>query len=218
LLVAMATFLFLVGASGSGKTTLAKDLLKEVEDKYEKVIRIDEVARTIMTSQGITGSMLKERIAADPAFYVDFQCDIVREHSRQEAAAEAAGAGALVLSDRSALDTIPFIHEQIPEELREEAEMRIRGMEEFQTCIQRYKSSPLSLVVLVHPFADEVEQDGTRLTPKDRSGVGFTHRFADMLEKEGIHKFISLEETDRQDRVKCVVSHLEARRVPPFPI
>mmetsp|Transcript_52750 Transcript_52750/g.123374 ORF Transcript_52750/g.123374 Transcript_52750/m.123374 type:complete len:231 (-) Transcript_52750:183-875(-) len=220
-------FLFLIGPSGSGKTTLAEDLLQEEEVKthFTKVARIEEVARTIMRKEGISGQALKDRMVSDPDFYVQFQCDIVQEHCKQEQAQEEEDC--LVLSDRSVLDTIPFVHEYLLEERRGDAEARIRKLEEFQECLQRYRL-PTSMVVLVHPFAAEAPADGTRLIPKDGSGAAFTKRLRQLLQDEHI-AYVDLVETDRKGRVREILKELEAMRkyhaaevqfpaVPPFPI
>eukprot|EP00971_Amphidinium_carterae_P337154 6473849-Amphidinium_carterae.1 len=159
-----------------------------------------------MRKEGISGQALKDRMVSDPDFYVQFQCDIVQEHCKQEQAQEEEDC--LVLSDRSVLDTIPFVHEYLLEERRGDAEARIRKLEEFQECLQRYRL-PTSMVVLVHPFAAEAPADGTRLIPKDGSGAAFTKRLRQLLQDEHI-AYVDLVETDRKGRVREILKELEA--------
>ncbi|KDQ12186.1 hypothetical protein BOTBODRAFT_34794 [Botryobasidium botryosum FD-172 SS1] len=148
--------IYLIGPSSSGKTTLCGALHHALQLQHKDVVVIQEVARTVMSTQGFT---------RDDVGRYEMQEAIMHAQLHAERAARSQNPNSILISDRSSIDPIVYARLFAVTSLstcHEDADRRLNALmrhEDFLGVLPTYRSS---LVILFRPVKEWVVDDGVR--------------------------------------------------------
>lgn len=144
--------IYLVGPSSSGKSTLCDALERALTDlRREEVVVIKEVARTVMAATGFT---------RDDVGRLAMQEAIMHAQLRAELAARASNPGAVLISDRSAIDPVAYARLFDARSPGNAGDVvALTQQTEFQRLLPIYRKS---LFVLLRPVQEWIVDDGVR--------------------------------------------------------
>ena len=191
---------YIIGPQSTGKTTLVNALSRAFNDKVP-IIR--EIARKVMAEKGYSkidvDSENKER-------RLSMQRDIFTAQVEAEMSLLSSSEGASFLSDRSAIDPLIYL---LRYSGREELD-RLTTTEMWQAVRDRYRDTSKSLVLLLLPVEQFLDDDDIRYVPKSlEDWHALAEDFRGFMTEEGI-PFIGIGEEclEIEERVLFVLSKL----------
>jgi nicotinamide riboside kinase len=191
--------IYIIGAQSTGKTTLVgaiQDILLESPPfpVYPPSI-ISEIARTVLAVHKFETHEIRD----SPRRCFELQSLILRAQYRAE---EAVAPSGWTLSDRSAVDPIVYAKQLVGDE----ASDKLRQSTEWVVLKERMRKS---LVVVCEAGVHWLEDDGTRLMPKDEAEWMKFHRtFCQVLEQAHIpYIVVSRSLLDLTERARFVLKN-----------
>ena len=178
--------ILLCGASSVGKTTLANDWCL----KHKEYQHIQEIARDIMTRDGITRENLETSLKGDKKVFLDLQHSIIKEQNIREIEFESQP----FISDRGP-DPLVYVQCYVGQSELD----HLSRCEATQACFNRYRRC---LVVVLTPLSVSTD-DGFRLVQDGKEQELFTNTLTSLLDKYRI-PYIYMEETNREKRLECL--------------
>lgn len=191
---------YLIGPQSTGKTTLVNALSRAFNDK---VPIIQEIARNVMAEKGYSKIDVD---SDDKERRFSMQRDIFAAQVEAEMSFVSSSEGTSFLSDRSAIDPLIYL---LRYSGREELE-RLTTNEVWETVRDRYRDTSKSLVLLLSPVEQFLDDDDIRYVPKSlEDWYALAEDFRAYMTDEGI-PFIEIggECLEIEERVLFVLSKL----------